>query len=124
MTMKTYFYYIILLGVALLSACSGEELQGTPSKETLEVKDTVQYLEHSSESYSIPVTANCPWNVELLSGWEDLTLGTRSGSGNDHIKLITSKNDLPTTREAFLLVTSQTGVIVRKIHVFQTGKDP
>ena len=78
-TMRTYLSYI-LVGVALLASCNNDELQGTPSKETLEVETTEQYIEASSETYSIPVTANCQWSVELLSGWERLELGTRSGS--------------------------------------------
>lgn len=121
--MRTYLSYI-LVGVALLASCNNDELQGTPSKETLEVETTEQYIEASSETYSIPVTANCQWSVELLSGWERLELGTRSGSGNDKITLVTPKNDATSSREAFLLVTSQTGVIVRKIHVQQRGIDP
>ena len=121
--MRTYLSYI-LLGVALLlSGCNNDELQGTPSKETLEVV-TEQFIEANSETYSISVNANCQWNVEMLSGWERLQLGTRTGSGNESIKLVTPKNDETTSREAFLLVTSQTGVIVRKIHVQQRGIDP
>lgn len=107
----------------LLTACNNDELQGTPSKETLEVV-TEQFIEASEETYSISVSANCQWTVEMLSGWERLQLGTRTGSGNEKIQLVTPKNDETTSREAFLLVTSQTGVIKRKIHVQQRGIDP
>ena len=114
----------MIFGVALLLAsCNNDDLQGTPSKETLEV-DTKPYIEANSETYSIPVTANCQWTVEMLSGWERLQLGTRNGSGNQNIQLVTPKNDETTSREAFLLLTSQTGVIKRKIHVQQRGIDP
>ena len=112
-----------IAGVMMLSSCSGDDLQATPSKESLSV-GTEFFIEANSESYSISVTANCQWTVELLSGWERLQLGTRSADGDGVILLATPKNDETTSREAYLQVVSQTGVIVRKIHVQQRGIDP
>lgn len=123
--MRKYFSFIMiaLMGMALLPACSGDDLLGTPSKETL-VVETERFIEANSTNYSIPISANCQWSVDLISGWDGFQLGTRSGDGDGAILIVTPKNDETTSRKASLLVTSQTGVIVRQINVQQYGIDP
>lgn len=113
---------IMIAGVPALIACSGDEPQGTPSKEMLDVNPD-KVIKADDISDTISVKANCRWTVELVKGWDDLVLSTHEGNGNEAIRLDMQKNTQTTTREGVLRVVSNTGVIVKTVNVKQRGID-
>lgn len=114
---------IAVVGALALTACSGDDPQGTPSKELLDVNPD-KVIDANSITDTIAVKANCRWTVDLVKGWDDLVLSTHEGSGNGAIRLDMQKNAQTTTREGVLRVVSNTGVIIKTVNVKQRGIDP
>lgn len=115
--------WLLLAGIVLLTACSGDEPAGTPSKELLSVQTSLA-IESSSTSAAVPVEANCRWKVTLDSGWEGLSIETKEGKGNGNINILTGgQNESITPRSAVIVVESNSGVISRRIEISQLGGD-
>lgn len=106
------FYLFTLLGIFLLSSCSGDSESGedVTTNDYIRIDDNVNSitLGVSEKQRKINVYSNCSWTITLEKGdWSSLSLDKYNGSGNVDLWISTDENPKNTQRSATMTFKSQ-----------------
>ena len=120
-----YFLFILLVG--LLSACSSDdESNAGATAAKLEVSKNEVKLSNVDGSFTINVTATSTWTAEVTSTGDWLTISKSSGEGNGDLRLFFTENtDGPKRTGTVKVSMSGAGsTLEQEISVEQLGADP